>query len=301
MWNLTSRVHRLNHFPSQGVECYIKRDDELGCGINGSKIRKYASLIPFLKEKDIRHLIIIAGPQSNNLLAALQVARESQLQVTTFLIKPTHSKIQGNFKLSLLFLRDQEIVWVNREEWHQVNELAERYCSTLKEPNYILYEGANVIESMEGALSLAKDIVYNERTLGFAFDHVFIDAGTGFSAIALIRGFYELQHEGLIHVLLLADDERIFKEKMKCWLGTTSGNYCCFYPTTAKSFGALNHTIKEEIKKLAYEEGILADPIYSAKLFYETRKYIEKKQLKGKILIIHSGGLLTMAGFNFLE
>ncbi|MDP2365227.1 MAG: 1-aminocyclopropane-1-carboxylate deaminase, partial [Ignavibacteria bacterium] len=103
MWNLSSRIHKLNHFPDDGVSCYVKRDDELGCGINGSKIRKYASLIPFLIQKKIRHLIIIAGPQSNNLLAALQVARELQLQVTAFLIKPRNLEVQGNFKLSLLF------------------------------------------------------------------------------------------------------------------------------------------------------------------------------------------------------
>ncbi|HAT1772793.1 TPA: pyridoxal-phosphate dependent enzyme [Legionella pneumophila] len=299
MWNLSSRVHTLNRFPKQGVECYVKRDDELGCGISGTKIRKYSSLMPFLKIKGIRHLIIIAGAQSNNLLAALQVARECQLKVTAFLIKPKHLKIQGNFKLSLLFLHENEIIWVNREEWHRVNEFAEQYLKGLRETGYILYEGANVPESMKGAMSLANDIKENERILGFAFDHIFIDAGTGFSAIALIKGFNELQHKGIIHVLLLADSEGVFKKKLMHWSEVNPDNYNCFYPTTAKSFGSVNQTIKKEIKRLAYEEGILADPIYSAKLFYESRKYIEKYQLKGKVLIIHSGGILTMPGFDF--
>ena len=44
---------RLNHFPNNGVNCYVKRDDELGCGISGSKLRKYASLLPFLMNKGI--------------------------------------------------------------------------------------------------------------------------------------------------------------------------------------------------------------------------------------------------------
>lgn len=299
MWNLSSRVHKLNHFPNQGVECYAKRDDELGCGISGSKIRKYASLIPFIKESGIRHLIIIAGPQSNNLLAALQIARELQLQITVFLIKPKHFKIQGNFKLSLLFLHEQEIVWVNREEWHKVNEFAEQYLNQLKEPGYVLYEGSSVIESMEGAMSLAKDIVRNEAALGFTFDHVFIDAGTGFSAIALIKGLNELRHRGLVHVLLLADNQILFKEKLERWNCFNPDNYRCFYPTTAKSFGTMNQTIKKEVRRLASEEGILADPIYSAKLFYEARRCIERTPLQGKILIIHSGGTLTMAGFDF--
>ncbi|HAU2421753.1 TPA: pyridoxal-phosphate dependent enzyme [Legionella pneumophila] len=299
MWNLSSRVHALNHFPKQGIECYVKRDDELGCGISGTKIRKYSSLIPFLKIKGIRHLIIIAGAESNNLLAALQVARECQLKVTAFLVKPKHLKIQGNFKLSLLFLHENEIIWVNREEWYRVNEFAEQYLEGLRETAYILSEGASVKESMKGAMSLANDIKENEKILGFAFDHIFVDAGTGFSAIALIKGFHELQHKGFIHVLLLADSEEVFKKKLMHWAGVNPDNYACFYPTTAKSFGSVNQTIKQEIKRLAYEEGILADPIYSAKLFYEARRYIEKYELKGKVLIVHSGGILTMPGFAF--
>src|SRR3546814_379736 len=98
MWNLASRIHKLNHFPNKDVTCYVKRDDELGCGISGSKLRKYASLIPYLIHKGIKHLIIIAGPQSNNLLAALQIARELKLELTAFLLKPRNLEIQGNFK-----------------------------------------------------------------------------------------------------------------------------------------------------------------------------------------------------------
>lgn len=299
MWNLTSRVHKLNAFPSDGVTCYVKRDDELGCGISGSKLRKYASLIPALIQKQTRHLIIIAGPQSNNLLSALQVARELKLKVTAFLIKPRNLEIQGNFKLSLLFLNEQEIIWVNRDEWSKVDELAQDYLNTLNEVGFILNEGASVDESLIGSMSLAQDIIQNEQILGCTFQHIFVDAGTGFSAAGLIKGMAELNHQALIHVLLLADDEHTFKNKLRSWIDIRSENFCCFYPSTARSFGSVNQLIKTEIKRMAREEGILADPIYSAKLFFETRRCIEKEELQGNILIVHSGGLLTMAAFQF--
>lgn len=299
MWSLSSRVHPLNHFPNEGVQCYAKRDDELGCGISGSKLRKYASLMPFLLEQDIKHLIIIAGPQSNNLLAALQLAREFNLRVTAFLIKPWRMELQGNFKLSHLFLAESDIIWVARDDWFQVNELAQAYLHTLDEAAFVLNEGASVPEAMKGAMSLAEDIVRNERDLGTTFQHIFIDAGTGFSAAALINGLEQLHHQARVHVLLLADDKELFQSKLKSWLDFEPKNYNCFYPSTAKAFGSVNQTIKKEIKRLAYEEGILADPIYAAKLFYEARRYIETEQLKGKVLIIHSGGTLTMPGFDY--
>jgi 1-aminocyclopropane-1-carboxylate deaminase/D-cysteine desulfhydrase-like pyridoxal-dependent ACC family enzyme len=279
------------------VDCFVKRDDELGCGISGTKLRKYSSLMPALLNQGIRHLAIIAGPQSNNLLAALQMAREYQLGVTAFLIKPKHEQRIGNFKLSSLFLREEETYWVSREDWEQVELIAAKYCQQFEEPVFILSEGASVKESMPGSKTLAEDILRNEKSLGFQFDHVFIDAGTGFSAIALVKGMNELGHHAMIHVLLLADSEKEFKAKAHHWLGEIPKNLICFYPSTAKSFGAVNQTIKKEIRRLAYEEGILADPIYSAKLFYESKRYIESEQVQGRVLLVHSGGTLTMAGF----
>jgi len=301
MWNLSSRVHHLNHFPAQEVNCYVKRDDELGCGISGSKLRKYASLFPFLIKQGIQHLIIIAGPQSNNLLAALQLAREFKLNVTVFLIQPWKLELQGNYKLSRLFLDEREIVWVNRDQWPQVNELAYNYLHALKEPGFVLEEGASVLEAMSGALTLADDIILNEYALDLKFQHIFMDAGAGFSATALINGLNRLNHLAQVHVLLLADNESIFRNKLEQWIGFIPQNFLCFYPTTAKAFGSVNQTIKNEVKRMAREEGILADPIYAAKLFYESRKCIESQKLKGNVLIIHSGGTLTMPGFNYIE
>ena len=304
-WGLHSRVHRLNNFPHEFGDCYVKRDDELACGISGTKLRKYASLVPALLAKGIERLVIIAGTNSNNLLSALQIARENQWQVTTFLLKPWSYESNGNFKLSQMFLKEQDIKWVEREDWHRVEELAQQYITEQNEQCFLLTEGASVKEAMPGAESLAYDIICNEKTVGLQFDHIFIDSGTGFSAIALIKAMYALKHPAMIHVLLLADDEKLFKQKMQKLLSgcdfshNSSTKYHCFYPSNAKSFGAVNATVKKEIKRMAYDEGILVDPIYSAKLFYEARRKIVADNLPGNKLIIHSGGVLSLAFMSY--
>ncbi len=299
MWPLNSRTHGLNHFPKQGVACYVKRDDELSCGISGTKLRKYASIAAYLVAKKIQRLIIIAGPQSNNLLAALQVAREHGMQISVFLLKPKNDLIQGNYKLSLLFLNEKDIIWVERSQWALVGEMAQQYQTECEEACFILTEGGSVQQALPGAMTLAEDIVRNEVELALTFQHVFVDAGTGFAAAALIHGLTQLKHHALVHILLLADKKEQFVEKLMAWLGYVPHNYECFYPQTARSFGAINQQIKSEIKRLAKEEGILADPIYSAKLFHEARRVIMQEELQGNVLIIHSGGVLTMPGFDY--
>lgn len=221
------------------------------------------------------------------------------MNVTSYLIQPWKLEQRGNYKLSRLFLEEHEIQWVTRDNWPHVNELAYQYLNTLNEHGFVLEEGASIPEALRGAVTLAEDIVVNEQVLGFSFDHIFVDAGTGFSAAALINGLQQLNHRARIHVLLLADNEAVFRDKLTQWLGQVPNNFLCFYPTTAKDFGAVNQTIKNEVKRLAREEVILADPIYAAKLFYEARKCIQSERLTVKVLIIHSGGTLTMPGFDY--
>ena len=65
----------------------------------------------------------------------------------------------------------------------------------------------------------------------------------------------------------------------------------------ARSFGSTNSTIFKEIKSIASEDGILTDPVYSAKLFITAKRTIQDQSLDGNILLIHSGGALALSGF----
>ena len=41
----------------------------------------------------------------------------------------------------------------------------------------------------------------------------------------------------------------------------------------------------------------MADPIYSVKLLFESKRVIHEAGITGNVLIIHSGGGLSLAGF----
>lgn len=296
LWSLTSRIHPLHHWPA---DCYVKRDDELSCGISGSKLRKYASLIPYFKEQGIQRLIVIAGAQSNNLLAVAQLAREMQLELTAILLRPRDENLKGNFLLSRQFLDDKDIVWLERSQWKEALSIAHHLAAQSNDRCFVLPEGASVLEAIPGAMTLADDIIINEQQHGLSFQHIFVDSGSGLTAQALCQRLSQRQHAATVHVLLLADDESWFREKMRQWFGTVPENFQCFYPGTAKSFGAVNQTIRQFMKQTAREEGLLLDPVYSAKLFYSARHRIESLTLSGDKLLIHSGGLLSLTGFEW--
>ena len=277
-----SRIHSLNGFPKGW---YVKREDELPSAIRGNKLRKYQSLLPYLINHHIQRLIIIAGPQSNNLLAALQVARAHQIEVTALLLKPWSGLEQGNFLFSQLFLSEQDIIWVERQKWSEVETLAEVILANSKERCFVLHEGAAVKPAFPGAMALGDDIQRNENESGIQFDHIVVDAGTGFTAIALAHWLSQHHHPAKLHVVLMADDESVFRKKMQHWIGYIPDNLTCLQPPTAKAFGAVNQSVKNEVRRTAREEGFLLDPIYSGKLFLTARQM----QINGQVLLIHSG------------
>lgn len=295
---LHSRSHPLYNFSSSPAKCFIKREDELSCGISGSKSRKYASLLPFLNKNNIKHVIIIGSTHSNNILAAAQLLKEHQIKITALLLKPHSPLTTGNFKLSQLFLKENQIHWIERDNWPDVENYAYQLAAKQTEACYVLPEGAATKEATTGANTLGQDIIKNEQQLNLKFQHIFIDAGTGFSASCCIQYLESIQHPAQIYVVLLADTEAQFKEKAQQWTGAKLSQVTYINPTTAKSFGSVNKTIKQYIANFAYQHGILLDPIYSAKLFYESQKYLSQHSLQGNVLCIHSGGILTLPYFD---
>ncbi len=304
-YNHYSRVHPLKSFPTN---CFVKRDDELGFGISGSKLRKYLSLIPFLENCKIQEAVLIGGAYSNNVLGLTQLLIERSIKPTLFLLGNGTSKKIGNYLLTSLFVPSSSIHWVARENWSQVEILATKYIT--QKDTIIIPEGALISEALPGAITLPLDVIRNEENLGSSFNHIFIEAGSGLTAIATILTFAWLEKETCVHVLLLADEQATFISKLKIFQKhfeqLVSQNlawkhiemrFQLHVPTTAKSFGSVNKTILHEIKHIAKTEGFLTDPIYSAKLFMEARKIIKKQRLKGNSLIVHSGGSLTLMGF----
>ncbi len=295
--NLHSRIHPLFEFCHKKANVFIKRDDELSSGISGSKWRKYASIMPALRQKNITHVYVIGSAHSNNVLAAMQCLREHGLSITALLLRPNHSLLKGNFKLSHLFLDEKDIIWLERSDWPNAENIAQGLSESNPKKCFVLNEGASVIEGIDGAKTLGLDILRNEQEHQLKFDHVFMDAGTGFSASCCIKQLEEKKHKARCYVLLLADPEALFKEKSNRWAAPTLINTHCFIPSNAKSFGSINQTVKHFIRSFAKNHGVLLDPIYSAKCFFEAQKVINNQNITGNILIIHSGGLLTLPNF----
>lgn len=299
-----SRVHSLNNFPSlPGRKWFIKRDDELSFGISGSKYRKYTSLIPYLLQNKIENVLLVGSSHSNHLVGILQLLNEEKIKSTLYLSQTHDQILQGNRAFIKLLIGKSHVHTLPKEQWQQKDILIPLQ---LDSSSLYIPEGADMLPALPGALSLAQDLARNQAENKVHFDHIFIDAGTGLSAIGLLLGMPFFDLKAHVHIVLMAGTSEVFHKKLLGYKAYLEGllevpihlpTFFLYNASIGKAFGSTPETIFKEIQTLATEEGILTDPIYSAKLFYSAKEIANQSLLKGNLLCIHSGGGLTLSGF----
>jgi 1-aminocyclopropane-1-carboxylate deaminase len=298
-----SRIHRLKSYDGKQTTFFVKREDELGFGISGSKIRKYRTLIPYLLSEGYEAVVVIGSLNSNHVLSFCQLLIENQIKPLLFLRGDPARDLHGNGLLLSQLIPFKTIRWFSKEEWKNAEQLAEEYAKSSTSKTFVLHEGGSVIQAFPGALTLPLDILRNEEEEHFSFDHIFIDSGTGLMAISLILAFSWLKKQTQIHVVLIAGEEEEFLGKLQFFHtqfeeligGKTSFPHHFTLYKPEQDFGKIKQTLFDDIKTLARTEGFLTDPIYTIKLFNVAKK--TEKNLKGNVLINHSGGTLSLMGF----
>ncbi len=295
---LRSRSHPLKGAFFQKHNASIKRDDQLSFSVSGSKLRKYASLLPQIQTS---HVTLIGSSFSNHLVSLIPLLIEKGIDYTLFILE-SKSKIQGNFYLLKELSKSRDIFFIPRSNWAEVTSLAATYSHNLTKPSLVIPEGAFMKESLRGSLTICTDIFRDSCP-----DHIFMDSGSGFQAIASLLGCSYIKKDVTFHILIMAGTKSEFEAKLKTLkIQFEAGledsidrlcDYNLYYPSSLKSFGSTSKTLFRFIKEFYQEEGIFLDPIYSGKLFKEAKIILEREQLFGDSLIIHSGGGLTLLGF----
>lgn len=304
-WPLATRLQASNaFFPSN---CFIKREDEQSSSIQGSKYRKYASLVAYWQQKGIQELEIWGSAFSNNVLGLVQLANANSCHYTVHLLaNQDKPPLTGNHLWIRLAARSNARVhYYSREKWHQ-----QSVPETLRQGSHLtIPEGAYMAQAMPGCMTLGAEIVQQEKALGKSFQHIFIDAGTGLTAISLILALAIMGATNkTVHTTLISGSEDAFKAELKQfqkrmvawgWLSNTQllPGYHLYRPPTAKAFGAINRSILKTVKSISHLEGILTDPIYGAKHALSANSIIQAQNITEPSLFIHDGGGLALSGF----
>ena len=293
-----TRIHLLENYISTDVKVYLKRDDELSASMIGSKRRKMIGILAFIQLQKIEKVIVEGSYSSNFVMALSQIVNEKRCCELFYLLKkPLSDTSTQNIRLIDWFLTKDNHVLLDSLLWKNRAEVAKDIIA--HQPNTLyLPEGGSHFSALSGGLTLADEIIHPIKDLGISA--IFIDAGSGMTAIALLLGLYlkkDSQTSLDIYITLIAGKEADFVNQLTHFTGLNPSDLLdksitihFHKPPFAKQYGLINEQILSAQKTIAHQTGVICDAVYTVKHLMTVKHYLENNTLQGNALVIHCGG-----------
>ncbi|MBC8984831.1 pyridoxal-phosphate dependent enzyme [Pedobacter sp. N36a] len=278
-----SPVQQLKHPTLQ--QLWIKRDDLIDPYISGNKWRKLKYLLSKAQTENKDHLVTFGGAYSNHLLATAAAASRAALKSTAFV----RGETVKNEMLMLCQLFGMTLLFVDRTSYKDKISLFDQHFGD--DPNALFIdEGGASMEAVTGCAEIIAELPAD-------IDHIFCAAGTGTTAAGLLKGIHDIGLKTILHVVPALKGGEFIAEEIFNYLGHT--NQLILH--TDYHFGGYAKTNPELIhfmKSFVSSQGVLIDPIYTAKMMYaiddlSKKNYFRKEE---KIMAIHTGGLMGIFG-----
>jgi D-cysteine desulfhydrase len=293
-----------------GVEFYLKRDDLTGLLESGNKVRKLEFLLGEALAQGADTVITCGTLQSNCCRAVSAVAARLGLRAILAVKGQKPSAYDGNLLLDRLL--GAEVHYLGDDEWARVGERMERLAEETRRgggrPYIIPESGSNEVGALgylECAVELAEQINHGAPR----FDTVVITAFSGSSQAGLLMG---KQLAGLpadivgVPIASPATEVRDYVART-IERAIRRFGFAIDVPKTIHLLdgyqgGGRAGIADEELEaiiRLAREEGVVLDPVYTVKAFRGLVDTLSRdpKALGQRLCFIHTGGLYSIFPF----
>lgn len=292
----------------EGPQIYIKRDDLTGIGMTGNKVRKLEFLLAEALEKKCDYVITCGGYQSNHARATAVAAARLGLKCHLVLRNSVSASLEGNLFIDRLV--GAELQYVTPEEYMHVDDVMQAIAEKLKTKGYKPYVipegGSNELGSF-GYVKGMKELAGQLKSLKLRIDHIVVPVGSGGTYAGLLLGKFLYDVRAKIHGFNVCDDESYFLNKISGLLKNFQKRFDLDLKISKKDINIIDGYVgkgyglssQEEIdtlKKVARAEGIMLDPVYTAKAMFGLADQIRQNTFKASetILFIHTGGIFGL-------
>ena len=311
--NLPTKIEKLEQLSKElNHDIYIKRDDQTGLELSGNKIRKLEFAVKEALDKGCDYLITCGGIQSNHCRATAAVAAKLGLGAYLVLRGSEDNELEGNYFFDKLL--GAKIRFVTAEEYSNSRmEIMEEIKNKLEKEGhkaYIIPEGAsNGIGSL-GYCKAMEEILRQEEELGVKFDAIAVAVGSGGTYAGLYYANHMNKNDSVIYGINVCNDADYFKGRVLELLkeiSTYTGEEIHVNKEdidivdgyVGKGYALSRQEEIDFIHKLAKQEGIILDPVYTGKAMYGLVEEIKKGRFNRhkNILFIHTGGIFGWNSF----
>lgn len=303
-----------------GVDIYIKREDFSGMTLfGGNKIRKLEYLLGDAEKKGCDTVVTYGATQSNHAMQTATAARRCGMEPILYLaalVEPKAGDIRANLLLDAILGAELHILPTLQGELMADTfvrcrtQIDERIAALEKEGHkvYDMPSGGSTGVGVVGYADAFVEAMGQLRDLDVKPDYLFTSTGTGGTLAGLSAGKVltgsNIKIIGIQvspkdpagypkHIVSLANDALArlgAEERVEEGIFTCDPNYF------APGYEMPNSAANEDIRYLARNEGLFADPVYSGKGFHGMLEYIRDGRVPqgSKVVFVHTGGTTAL-------
>jgi D-cysteine desulfhydrase family pyridoxal phosphate-dependent enzyme len=295
------RANRLGE--DLGIELYIKRDDVMELAMGGNKVRKLEFILGDALSRGSDTLITRGAIHSNHARLTAAAARKAGLDVYLVLTPPGSREPQGNLLLDMML--GANVIFA--EETQDADKIMQDLARVLEEKGrkpYVIPGGGASPHGVLGYAMASLEIIQQLYMLGKKPMYIVHATGTGATQAGLILGMRML---GASDVAIIGisngrkkDEvrERIYRlvrntmEIFSIDVKIDSDDIVVFDDYIFGGYASITKEVVETLKLVARREGLILDPVYTAKAMYGLidlvkRGYIDRRST---VVFLHTGG-----------
>jgi 1-aminocyclopropane-1-carboxylate deaminase len=263
----------------------------------GNKLWKLEGTMNDFFQSGKNEILSFGGAYSNHLHALAVICNEASIPFTS-IIRGEEPAIPG-YTIRFLKENNAKLLFLDRftyREWTQNSDY-----SALKnkfENCYIIPEGGTSEFIFSGFDSLS-GLIRKEFQAGGP-DHIIVAAGTGGTAAGFIGTYSEKTHIHVINVLKNIGLVDKIAELLKLRKHERHAPYSIHHDYHFGGYAKFDANLIQWINDFYAIYGIPLDPVYTGKMIFAAADLANKASFKTneKVLLIHTGGLQGIIGFN---
>jgi len=293
-----------------GVELWVKRDDLTGLLETGNKVRKLEFLIGEALAQNADTLITCGTLQSNCCRTVAAVCARLGLRAVVALKGAPPAEYDGNLLLDRLL--GAEVRYCTDAEWGKIDEvlqdMAARERAGGRTPYVIPESGATVVGAL-GYLACGQEIAQQVRHGAPDFDTIAITAFSGGSQAGLLMAGQLTGLGARIVSVPIAWEASRVREYVASVMDQARHRWglAVEVPREIPVLDGYQARGRDEVRReeldvvlhVARQEGILLDPVYTAKAFHGLLDRLRRDPggLGRRVCFIHTGGVFSLFPF----
>jgi D-cysteine desulfhydrase family pyridoxal phosphate-dependent enzyme len=281
----------------KGPTIFCKRDDLTGLGFGGNKLRKLEFLLAEAQANGARTLVTVGAIQSNHCRQTAAMAARFGIKCILVLSGEEPEKTNGNLFLDSLF--GAEIVWTTRERRDQtLKEVFDKAWAGGLRPYLIPLGASNPVGTL-GYFEAMKEFLDQNLDVNW----IVVPSSSGGTQAGLVLGAKQFKWNGKILGISIdhpADELQTQVSSLANEASDRIGQLQRIPPEEVlvndhflgDGYGILGQDEVKVIRMFAQSEGLLLDPVYTARAAAGMVKLIQNGFFtrQDRILFWHTGG-----------